>query len=256
MAQPFDPEQGKRRIMELGGTNPVQIPDFPHHFLTDEDEVWSCQPNLEWEPRLLCKHKGIYFRLYRGKKNNVCVTSEKLRWCIEHNTSPLVMSQCKLAVAEGHELIDVTEAVQRSIKRNRKARVDEHLEEYLEAAESWTHHLLAYYHGDKSAAEALWATCEKLRPLLTAHVKQRFTIYNEDKVKFIVDETISETMYRALNRTACITQPYIYMYKLARGVFYSIRDIGFVTARVEDGNIRLKAGWSKKSIKMMYHLDP
>jgi hypothetical protein len=243
-----DPKWIRREIMKRGGTNPRQVPDFPFAFLTDENDLWSCKQN---RLRILKRNKGIYYILTRNHANVSC-TLDKLRFCIENNVSPLVLSKCKLSVDNG-QLMDCTDYCQKQLRDRRNERISSHAEEYIETAERWCHYVLAFYRGDEEAVVELRKVLDRLRPLLTDYVHDVLRQHDENKVRYIVDEVMSETLLRTLERKAVIYSPYNYMQRLCRKFHDIIKDVGG-KARLEEGNIRIIGGRNKDIMKQLYNI--
>ena len=249
--QTNDPEWVKQEIISRGGTNPKQVPDFPFAFLTDENDLWSFKQN---RLRILKRNKGIYYVLSRNHDGISC-TLEKLRYCVDNNVSPLALSRAKLSVDQGtSELMDCTEYVQKRLRENRKERISTHAEEYMETAEKWCHNVLQFYRGNEKAAIELRKVLDRLRPFITDYVRDVLRQREEYKVQFIVDEVMSETMLRTLERQAVIYSPYNYMQRLCRHFHDIIKDVGG-KARLEEGSVRIIGGWRKEAIKQMYNID-
>jgi hypothetical protein len=246
-----DPEWIRQEIIRRGGTNPKQVPDFPFAFLTDENDLWSCKQN---RLRIKTRNKGIYYRLCK-ENGEVSCTLEKLRYCVDNNVSPLALIRAKLSVDQGtSELMDCTEYVQKRLRENRKERISTHAEEYMETAEKWCHHVLQFYRGNKNAAVELQKVLDRLRPFLTNYVRNVLLQRDDDKVRFIVEEAMSGTMLRTLERQAVIYSPYNYMQRLCRKLHGIIKDVGG-KAYLEDGSIRIIGGLKKDTMKQMYNIE-
>lgn len=245
-----DQEWIKQEIMSRGGTNPKQVPDFQFAFLTDENDLWSYKQN---RLRILKRNKGIYYVLSRNHDSVTC-TMEKLRYCVDNNISPLTMSKCKLSIDKGTaELMDCTDYIRKRMSEMRAIRITKHAEEYMEIAESWCRNVLKYYRGDVSATIELRRILERLHPFLIAYIYEVIGLRDENKVRFIVDETTSETLLRTLERRAVIYSPYNYMQRLCRKYNDMIKDVGG-KARLEDGSVRIIGGWKKDTMKEMYNI--
>jgi hypothetical protein len=174
---------------------------------------------------------------------------------VDNNVSPLALSRAKLSVDQGtSELMDCTEYVQKRLRENRKERISTHAEEYMETAEKWCHHVLQFYRGNKNAAVELQKVLDRLRPFLTNYVRNVLLQRDDDKVRFIVEEAMSGTMLRTLERQAVIYSPYNYMQRLCRKLHGIIKDVGG-KAYLEDGSIRIIGGLKKDTMKQMYNIE-
>ena len=246
-----DPEWIRQEIVRRGGTNPKQVPDFPFAFLTDENDLWSCK---QQRLRILKRNKDRYYVLNRNNDSISC-TLEKLRYCVENNVSPLALSRAKLSVDQGTtELIDCTDYILKRMRENRMERVGTHAEEYLETAETWCHNVLAFYRGNENAAVELQNVLDRLRPFLTNYVRDVLRQRDDDKVRFIVEEAMSETLLRTLERQSVIYSPYNYMQRLCRKLHGIIKDVGG-KARLEEGSVRIIGGLKKDTMKQMYNIE-
>jgi hypothetical protein len=94
---------------------------------------------------------------------------------------------------------------------------------------------------------------DRLRPFITDYVRNVLRQREEYKVQFIVDEVMSETMLRTLERQAVIYSPYNYMQRLCRHFHDIIKDVGG-KARLEEGSVRIIGGWKKDAMKQMYNI--
>lgn len=245
-----DPEWVKQEIVRCGGTNPKQVPDFPFAFLTDENDLWSCKQN---RLRILKLNKGLYYVLSRSHDSISC-TLEKLRYCVEHGVSPLALSSARLSVAKGTtELIDCTDYCQQRLREQRKERISTHAEEYMETSEKWCHNVLQFYRGNEKAAIELQKILDSLRPFLTDYIRDVLRLREDNKVSFIVDEVMSETLLRTLERQSIIYSPYAYMQRLCRKFRDIIKDVGG-KARLEEGSVRIIGGWKKDTVKRLYNV--
>lgn len=244
-----DAEWITKEIISYGGTNPKQVPDFPCHFFTDENELWSFKQNRlrKLKPRNAI---GSYF--LTSDNDGISMTRERIRYCVDNNISPLSLSRAKLSISKGTmELEDVTEYIKKRIKEDREKDIREHAEEYMEVTEKWCSNVLAFYRGEKDAAVKLQNILEQVRPFLVAYVHDVMLIRNDDKVRFIVDEVMSETMYRTLNKESVIYAPYPYMKALARAYKWIIQSVRG-TAMIEDGRVRIIGCRKKESLKQIY----
>ena len=109
--------------------------------------------------------------------------------------------------------------------------ISTHAEEYMETAEKWCHHVLQFYRGNEKAAIELRKVLDRLRPFITDYVRNVLRLREEYKVQFIVDEVMSETMLRTLERQAVIYSPYNYMQRLCRHFHDIIKDVGGIMNR-------------------------
>jgi hypothetical protein len=166
----------------------------------------------------------------------------------------LALSRAKLSVDQGTaELMDCTDYCQKRLRENRKERISTHAEEYMETAEKWCHNVLLFYRGNKKAAIELQKILDSLRPFLTDYVRDILWLREDNKVSFIVDEVMSETLLRTLERQTIIYSPYIYMQRLCRKFRDIIKDVGG-KARLEEGSVRIIGGWKKDTVKRLYNM--
>lgn len=241
----------QQKIISKGDTNPVPIPGFPNAWLTDEGHVWSLGNG---RLRKRKPQRGRYYALNEGDDCVTC-TVDKLRYCIEHGMSPLTLSRCKLAVRKGQsglELVDMTQYVHDQMTRNRERNYDQHAEEYMEVAEQWCHNVLLFWRGHKEAAVEMRKTLDRLRPYLVDYAHHTMKISDEHKTQFIIDEVMSETMLRTLERKAVIHSPYGYMLRLIRAAARIIREVNGKTC-LEHGSVRIVGGWRKDTMKEIYN---
>lgn len=245
-----DKEWIVQEIVRRGGTNPKQVPDFPFAFLTDENDLWSCK---QGRLRILKLNKGLYYVL-NCRHDSISCTLEKIRYCVDNNVSPLALSRARLSVEKGTaELIDCTEYIQRRLRASRQIRISSHADEYVELSERWCHNVLQFYRGNEKASVELQKVLSGLRPYVTDYVRDVIKLRDESKIKYIVDEAISETMLRTLERQSIITSPYNYTLYLCRRLCKAIKDVGGV-ARLEDGNVRIIGCKKTDAMKQLYNI--
>jgi hypothetical protein len=149
--------------------------------------------------------------------------------------------------------MDCTDYCQKRLRENRKERISTHAEEYMETAEKWCHNVLLFYRGNKKAAIELQKILDSLRPFLTDYVRDVLRLREDNKVSFIVDEVMSETLLRTLERHAIIYSPYNYMQRLCRKFRGIIKDVGG-KARLEEGSVRIIGGLKKDTVKRLYNM--
>jgi hypothetical protein len=240
----------KKDIMKQGGVNPMAVPGFPSYFLTEDGRLWSVKGST---PRVLKMNKAKYYVLSDGYDSVTC-SQDKLRYCVENGVNPLTMSKCELALAKGeNRLIDYTDKLQDALRCRRRSERD-NAEKWLETAEKWCHHVLAYYHGDAHALVVVGDMLNSFRPLLSDHVQSALHLTDENKIRFVVDEVVSETLQRVVNRDAVVYSPYMYMKCLCRRLNDNIKKVGG-KARLENGDIRIIGGWKKETIRDVYRYD-
>lgn len=238
-----------RMIKKNGESKPQQVPDFPSYFLTAKGNLYSYK-NMKL--RELKLQNGHHYTMCKESSYITC-SIDKLRWCIEHQVSPLKLSECKLSVKKGYgELIDVTEMVRQSIQKNREEKISKYANDYLHTIERWCHNVQELYSGNHEAMIILREIIHGLRKEVEHYVRNNLRVYDSKKVKFITDEVESETMLRVLNKNTVICNPYLYMQHLSKGLHAKIKQCRGV-ARQEGSDVRIVGRWTKQDFKEMYN---
>lgn len=223
--------------------NPKQVPGFPTYFLNDDNKLFRCKNGRVRELKM-CK-AGTYCIYTDGKPMNCGVN--KLRYCVDQDISPTMLSLCRLSVERGEDglsLVDITERIQKSIRRNKNDFYTKYAQDYLQMTEEWCHNVLQVHKGDTDAIINLRKIIERMRPELERYIRTSLRQTGEAKVKFLIEETESETLGRAISRTAAVCNPWQYMRNLARNLHWQIcRHHGRIIRKGDQ--LRVIGGWEE-----------
>lgn len=216
-------EEVVEAIVQMGGSNPIQVPGFSDYYITDDNELFSAR---SWNPVRIKIHRDRWYRLTDGE-HEISVTPKKLRWCVENGVSPALLSRCKMSVVSGQsglELIDRKDAVRRTVSGNREHEISE-IVPFIEDTIKWNTILLAYYKGDTQALMTLKQMIEAKRTYLEYYVKHTLKVDSHERVAYIAEAAIEEITNRIVQRTGVISIPHLYLKQVAVGINSSIKKI-------------------------------
>jgi hypothetical protein len=205
---------------EIGG-DPKQVPGFPNYIQTEDDRLFKYKNGRVIEMRI-GKNRAYYLS---DQGRAIGCNVDKLRFCVDKGISPTTISHCKLSVERGEDgmmLMDITDRIQKSIRRNKDEFLTKHSEEYLQMTEEWCHNVLEVHRGNMEAIIHLRRIIERMRPELERYIRTTLRQTGVNKLKFMVEEVESETLHRAIERTAAVCAPWNYMRHLCRNLHYRL----------------------------------
>lgn len=208
-------EEVVKYIESLGYHNVAKIPGSKFYWLTGEGCLFSTATGCV---RLRRRSHGKYYALCKDSREVTC-TLERLQWCVENGVDPWTLAKEKLSVhREGEQLALMTtvEHIRRTMKAKHKERVNSNLLAWHQKAAKWNQNIVSLLTGDTHVAREIKSMIEDERQNLEEYIHGTLFITDKIKVKYLVEESLSETYTRVMSKSYIVINPMTYVRVMAR----------------------------------------